>query len=501
MRGRALGAGHGRGGMSKDLEDRTKEGTRVSDPAKESARVRPVRAAQPGERQPGVQAERALLGAILWAGLYEPAATRARAVEHFVQPDTFLVAWHRGVYAAMVSLETSGALTEPVAVCSEARRLGHALDSRELDALVDEASAPTEAKLTQWAKEIREQWLRRRVGDESTKLATAARSGVADSATLCELAAAVVELAKQGAGEVGTVSLLEGIQSFAKSMNATRPDALRTGFDKLDDAIGGLFRKEVSVLAARTSVGKSALSSQISTHVAGGDVGVLYVSLEMSAESLSARVIATRAGIFARKLRRREMTPLDWQAFTGAAQELGRLPLIFADRTSQTLLSVHGLARAVRTRLAAKGQRLGLIVIDHLGILKPSAESVRKSNREQQVAELSRGLRYLAEEYDVHVMALAQIGREAERSKNSVGGIPHLHHLRESDAIGQDADVVLILHRERDAKSGLFVNEKPPALMVAKARSDDTAAMLLGFEPGFVRFGNFKGDEQFGDFY
>jgi replicative DNA helicase len=115
------------------------------------------------------------------------------------------------------------------------------------------------------------------------------------------------------------------------------------------------------------------------------------------------------------------------------------------------------------------------------------------------VAETSRGQRLIASELGVHVLGIAQIGREAERG--DAKAMPKLSHLRESGSLEQDADVVMLLHRARDSKTGLFDRNKPPALSLAKGRMDETAIMLLGYEPARATFFDWNGDEKFGDIY
>ena len=450
---------------------------------------------------PGVSSERALLGSILWAGLYEPKAIRARTVDSVVQRETFRLAANGSAFAAMLAVEADGGLTEPVAVASEARRMGFDVDHAYLTDLVAEASAPSSEKLLQWAKEIREAWLLRQVSAYADGVVAMCSSGKGKTSDVIDAArTGLLDLEQHVTAGTGVVSLKESLMMFLQRVTSAKHGGMSTGFRDIDRAVAGLFPREVSIVAARTSIGKSALAAQITTNlIAAEGVGALYASLEMSHESFSARIVAARAGVFASKLRRKDVNPLDLQKMAGAINVASDGPLYFADKTTQSMITIANAAGAVAADLNRKGKRLGLIVVDHLGLVKPSSAAIAKSNREQQVAELSRGLRYLAERFDCHVMALVQIGRDAE--KQTVSDIPKLHHLRDSDAIAQDADVVFILHREKNKKTGIFNNEKPPALVVAKARNDEATAMLLGFEPKFVRFGDHDGPDTFEDVY
>jgi replicative DNA helicase len=183
-----------------------------------------------------------------------------------------------------------------------------------------------------------------------------------------------------------------------------------------------------------------------------------------------------------RLIRRKLLTEYDRAKLACAAEEMRKIPVYFAQSQSQTLLSVGALATNLSTKLAAMGQRLVLIVIDHIGLLKPSAKIEK---RHEQVAESSRGLRYLAEQHGCHVMALAQIKRAAEERKGS-DKMPKLYDLKESGSLEEDADNVILLHRERDDQ-GMFVKGVPAWCSVAKQRNDDLGIFRLKYDaPRFL---------------
>ncbi len=487
---------------SEDVADRAKAGTLPRDPADESTRVRPLRAVQPGERDPASQAERALVGALVWAGRYEPPQHRAKLVETTVESRMFRAPPLGAAFAACLSLEAAGAPTEPIAVASEARRAGASLDGQVLDRLSAEADAPTPEKLAGWAREIRTGWLWRQLGEAGRSVsvdASAPRGTPAEAIEAARLR--LEELAREASTAGHIVSVADAARQLQVAMQ-TNTVAFSTGFDAIDDATGGLRPRETSIVAARTSVGKSALAAQIARNMITlrPEFGCLYVSLEMGAESFSGRLIAADAGIRARKIRRPgEMSPHEWTLYTASMIALHQTDLHFVDSTTQTLASVQARAAELVAKLHAKGKRLALVVIDHIGLVKPSSELLKNANRQQQVAETSRGLRYLAERFDCHVIGCAQIGREAE--KNVKGSeIPKLWQISESGTIENDADATFILHRERDG-NGLFVKDKPPALVMAKARHDAVVPMLLSFDPTHVRFGNHLDATTFYDHY
>jgi replicative DNA helicase len=487
--------------MTKDLDDRGREGSLPKDPALEATRV--LRAVKPGARDLIDDAERALLGSCLWAGMYEAVTERAKSVEAIVEPRMFRSESHAATFAALLAVETSGGATEPVAIASEARRAGASVDSAYLTTLADSASAPSPAKLAGWAKTIREAWLCRQAAEFGRLTAANATVGTLSSAELlADARARLEELSSLASGGTATtVSLKDAArEAFAHIGKTSR--AMPTGLIDLDREIAGLFPRETSVLAARTSVGKTSLAATIARNIVRRHerTAALYISLEMGHSAFAARLIADHAGVPAKKIRHSSMTADEMTRFVTAISEVGNTAIEFSTSTVQTLASIAASARALSASLSLKGHRLALIVIDHVGLVKPSAKALEKASREQQVAETSRGLRYLAERFDCHVMALAQIGREAEKD-GAAGKMPALHQLRESDSLAQDADLTLILHRERDPKTRVFRTDKPPALAVAKARNDETSIMLLSFEAQYVRFGNHDGETRYGDWY
>jgi len=155
---------------------------------------------------------------------------------------------------------------------------------------------------------------------------------------------------------------------------------------------------------------------------------------------------------------------------------------MWSTTTSLTLASVFKAAREAQRRAKKVGKRVKLVVVDHIGLVKTS-ELLKKAPRQLQVAETSRGLRFIATEIGCHVMALAQIHRDAERQKTT-DSMPKLWHLRESGDLEQDADQIFIMHRPRDTTSGLLKNDMPTAFALAKGRMDEAAVNLIGFERG-----------------
>jgi len=489
----------------RDENDLLKAGKLQSDPLHGADRAA-LRVVQPGEEHrtdlpSSIESERALLAALLWAGKNQPDMLRIGAVRDILDDGGVFYRWQHGrIYGAMIACAESKQEHDPVAVHAQIASSGQSMGGREaLEKLVDIASTVSERQARVYAQAIRDSWVRRKIIADAEQVAREARDPKVSTVDLIDRSKAVYAAAAERASINGSsVSLRESAESLFRRLQAATQDWCPTGFVDLDGLLnGGLRPREVSVLAARTSVGKSMLACQIAERIVTDDPsrGVLYVSLEMDHEMFTARLLSARAGVPLKAIRRLELGPY-WSAITGVVGEMANKGLYFADTPSQTMATVFRAALDRKRLLEREGKRLVAVVVDHLGLVKPTAEALKRATREQQVAETSRSLRFLASELGLHVMALAQIGRDAAKT----GEVPKIHQLRETGAIEQDADQILILHRERTA-TGTFNNDKPPGLVFAKGRMDETGAVLLGLDPMRMRFGDFTGNESFGDVY
>jgi replicative DNA helicase len=494
--------------MSKtpDENDRARAGTLPRDPSEGTSKLRVV---QPGDKRPAdpaeIEAERALLGALLWAGANSPDTLRVRAVADILTGgEPFHGKGHADIYAAIRACEEAKHEHDPVAVNAAMATAGCGVGLDTLRALVDAASTVSERQARVYAETIRDAWTRRRIIAEARELAENARGGRLPTIDLVmgaqDIARRAADRSAQRASFVWIGDSAAALSS--KIIEGRQGHVYSTGIGAVDNMMnGGLRPRETSVMAARTSVGKSLISAQFAEHIVSSsqNAGALYVTLEMSHEAFTARLIAARSGIPLTNVRRNVFNPTQISSFTGAAVAMSGSRLAFADAPSQTLAAVYATARSVSLALQREGKKLALVVIDHIGLVKPSAESLKRASREQQVSETSRGMRTIATELDCHVMALVQISREAERQTGSQ--MPKLHHLKESGSLEQDPDSVLILHRERDAKSGVFLNIRPPALALAKGRLDESTITLLSFDTRTGRFAGPVDDQTYFDVF
>jgi replicative DNA helicase len=485
-----------------DENDKLKAGALPADP---TADARPLRIAKPGAKATTTEpadlaAEDALLGSLLWCGANAPETLRVRAITDLLASgEPFYMRKNGDVYDAIVAVAEAGAEHDPVAVNAQLLKLQRSIGLDALRALVSEASTISERQARVYAESIRDAWARRRVIQQCRALMEDARgTKVLTEQLIVTAQTLAAEAADRSVPRAGYVWASQSAESLFVKLQTGKNTAIATGLRDVDFNLnGGLRPKETSLVAARTNVGKSLLATQIAEYMVTNDdtIGVLYVIMEMQNESLTARMLSARGGIPLSNIRRFVLNPNQWSSLAKAVGDFATKRIAFADSRSQTMAGVYALGRQVSAALNREGRRLAMIVVDHVGLIKPSAELLKKANREQQVAETSRAMGLIATELNTHVMGLVQIQREAEKQADSK--IPKLHHLRESGALENDADTVMILHRKRNANSGKFEEDVPAALVIAKGRMDETSAMLLDFQRESARFADYNGIQSF----
>jgi len=255
-----------------------------------------------------------------------------------------------------------------------------------------------------------------------------------------------------------------------------------TGFTELDNMTAGLQDSELVILAARPSVGKTALALNIARNAAVY-CPALVLSLEMSRQALGMRLFSTEAEIDSSKLRRGYVAKSDWPKLTGAAQLLEKLPLYIDDSSNPTTLEIKAKARRVKAE-----HGLGIIIIDYLQLIKPRAK--KGANREQEISQISRDLKAMAKELEVPVLALAQLNRATENRPDSK---PRLSDLRESGAIEQDSDVIMFLWRDMTSKKkDETVDDSLTELIIGKQRNGPTGTIKLTWRKQITKFENFS---------
>jgi len=261
-----------------------------------------------------------------------------------------------------------------------------------------------------------------------------------------------------------------------------------TGFKALDELLAGMHGGDLIILAARPSVGKTALALNMAVNAAKKGAAVAVFSLEMGAEQLTQRVLCSEANINLQDVRTGWVREEDWTRIHAAAGTLYNLDLWVDDTPSISILEVRAKARR-----QLRNKEKGFIIVDYLQLMQP--QNRRTENRQVEIAEISRGLKILAKELHVPVLALSQLSRAVE---NRAGKRPQLSDLRESGAIEQDADVVMFIDRNTDPRDTEDAENRPAKgtaeIIVAKHRNGPTGAIPLVFNERHTKFVNFTRD-------
>jgi replicative DNA helicase len=438
-----------------------------------------------------VDAEKTILGAILLDN-----AAHSEAAEK-LESDDFSLDSHRRIFLRMSELMDAQHAVDIVTLANELTRY------KEVDAVGGVAYL---ASLTEGLprRPVIEEYIRI-VKDKSLlrKLMAICSMAIARAADQGESALDVLGAAESQLMEVTEKGLTHGFQSLHQIVEhsfgsidnlykqSREVTGVATAFTELDRMTSGLQKGELIIIAARPSMGKTALAINIAQNAAiksGAKVAVF--SLEMSKESLLRRMLATQAWVDQRKLQTGFLGREDHDKLEKALGLLVESQLFIDDTAAISLAEMRAKAR----RLKQNAGGLDLIVVDYLQLMSatvPSSGRKNYENRTQEVSAISRGLKALAKELDVPVMALSQLSRASERRGEDKR--PLLSDLRESGSIEQDADVVAFIHREAYYKRDEEMSETDKArseIIVAKQRNGPTGTVYLSFLSRFTRFEN-----------
>ncbi|EKV32383.1 Replicative DNA helicase [Caenispirillum salinarum AK4] len=481
------------------------------------------------------EAEQALLGAILVNNRAYEKVSEYLLAEHFAHPA------HASIYRACGRLLEAGHMVTPVTLKTYLERdaaVSEVGGMEYLTTLVN--SVVTIINAGDYGRQIYDLYLRRQLIDLGEDLVNNAYTVDFDSSARDH-----IESAEQQLYDLATTGDMDqGFQQFSDALagaiemaqNAHRRAGtlagVTTGLIDMDRKLGGLHPSDLLILAGRPSMGKTSLATNIAFNAAKAyketidDNGirkveegarVAFFSLEMSAEQLASRILAEQAEISSHKLRTGDLDDADFQRMIQVSQELQNLPLYIDDTPALTVSALRTRCR----RLARQngGQGLGLIIIDYLQLLSGGGGK-SSENRVQEVSAITRGLKALAKEMDVPVMALSQLSRAVEQRDDKK---PQLADLRESGSIEQDADVVMFVYREEYYLARAEPGRKPEEdearfgerytqwqerlekatnvgeVIIGKQRHGPIGSVRLFFDSQYTKFGNLVNADQYAD--
>jgi replicative DNA helicase len=427
-----------------------------------------------------LEAERSILGAVLLDNHALNAAVERLRSEDFFLPQ------HRHIFERMVQLGEKQQAIDTITLMEDLARNGTleaAGGVAYLSSLAD--GLPRVTNVDHYARIVKEKAILRSLIYSASAIQEQALAAGDDADVILDRAESTIfQLAEDRvkAGLIGVKDLVkESFDRLEKIFSeGRRITGLATGYSGLDNETAGLQPSELIILAARPSMGKTALALNIAENVALRQrEPVAIFSLEMSKESLLLRLLASHARVDAHKFRTGHMNRDDWGHVTKSLAELGEAPIWIDDSASSTVLEMGAKARRLK-----RDRGLSLVVVDYIQLVVPSTNR-RNSNRQEEVSSISRSLKALAKELKVPVVVLSQLTRAPEREDRK----PQLADLRESGAIEQDADVVLFINRPNFYKTDMAEEDRAKAeIIIAKQRNGPTGNLNFVFLSRHTRF-------------
>ena len=423
------------------------------------------------------EAEQACLGAVL----IDPESVAA--VLRFLRPEDFYVNANRDIFAGIVSLYEKGQKADLITLTDELRLLGTLDRSGGPGYIAGLTSVtPSSANVEYYARIVQEAAVRRNLLRLSADIVARAHDDSTESAVvLDEAQARIFEICnnRQAVSYKSVKELLpETIKTIEKLFkNKDAYTGVPSGLPDLDMMTSGFQNSELVIIGARPSVGKTALAMSMASHIAVKErISCAFFSLEMADMAIMQRLISSEASIASTKIRSGLIKPSDFNALMEAAGRIYEAPLYIIDMPNIKLLDLRTMARRLKAERDVK-----IIFVDYLTLVTHENSNLQ---RWEQISDISRSLKSLARELQIPVVALSQLKREAE------GKQPTLADLRESGSIEQDADLILFLHRDREAnkskeeQSAVLTTE----LIVAKQRNGPVGKVEIAFLPSYTRF-------------
>src|SRR3954463_515153 len=452
----------------------------MADFSRDSSRERNARRIDSRIPPHNLNAEESLLGALLLSrDVVDQIGELGVGIDHFYKPA------HQHIYAAIRGLMAIGQPVDVVTVADELRRNGLLDEIGGPQTLLELQNAtPAISNASRYAKIVQDTAMLRKLIGVASEIAEIGYLEPDDvTKALDEAETKVFEIAETRIVDT-TMSLSDLLPLAMDKLQETfeRGDIITgtaTGFNDLDEILSGLQPSTLNIIGARPAMGKTSLGLGIAAHVAQTTRRpVLIFSLEMGHTELTQRILSSEAEVDSQKLRTGRLVEADWTKIGRAINRLD-VPLYLDDNPRVTVMEIRAKAR----RMKARQGGLALIVIDYLQLMSGGTTS---ENRKLEVSEISRGLKILARELEVPIIALSQLSRglEARGDKR-----PMLSDLRESGSLEQDADVVMFLYRD-EVYNKESSDKAMAEVIIAKHRSGPTGTVRLVFRGQFTKFGN-----------
>lgn len=426
-----------------------------------------------------LDAEQAVLGSMLLEN--DAVAHAAELLEELM----FYKDSHQNIFSALLSLYKDNTPVDLVTITDELKRRSHLDKIGGASYLAMLTSiVPTAANVEHYCRIVKQKAILRHLISASTQIASECYDGNEDPDILLDKAEGMIFQIASKRLKREAVAMKDIIKSSIEMIDLLYQrkgmiTGLATGFTDLDQQLAGLQPADLIVVAGRPAMGKSSFAMCVCENIALREkVGVAVFSLEMSKENLAQRLLCSHARINAHNVRSGVLSASDWPNLTKAAGKLSEAPIFIDDSPGITILELRAKARRLKSK-----EGIGLVIVDYLQLMEDSS---RSENRQQEISVISRSLKALARELNVPVIAISQLSRAPERRETFR---PRLSDLRESGAIEQDADVVLMLFRE-EYYNLTDENQGIAEVIIAKQRNGPTGSVKLAFIKDYTRFEN-----------
>jgi replicative DNA helicase len=425
-----------------------------------------------------LEAERSVLGALL---LHADAVGDVM----FLKAEDFYLPRHQVIFQSIINAYNGRQLTDPIVVGEELSRSGRLQEAGGHEQLLDLIeSVVTAAGVVYHAELVREKAIQRKLLETCLDVARRAYDNEHEAKDLLDEAERQIfeisRLDKTG----DAVSIAQVLQSTFERIDRLRErdgrlTGLGTDFYDLDDMTGGLQPGELIIVAARPSMGKTTFALNVTERAATLGASVAFFSLEMSNQQVIQNMLCCRAQIDGQAMRRGRITDLQYKRLQDEAARLYDSPIYVDDTPGISITQLRAKCRRLKQK-----HGIGMVVVDYLQLMSGGG---RFESRQQEISAISRGLKSIARELSVPVIALSQLNRDVENRDDHK---PRMSDLRESGAIEQDADVIILLHRD-DYYKPTEQNAGLAQIIIAKQRNGPTGEVVLRFFREYMRFENF----------
>jgi len=400
-----------------------------------------------------------------------------------VRAADFYIPKHEIIFDAILSLYAQGEPTDVIAVTDELTKLGELSRAGGADYLHTLTSlVPTAANAGFYSSIVAERALLRRLVEVGTRIAQMGYSGEGEVLDLVNTAQAEVYAVTGGSETEDYVPLTDAVTAAIEEIEAAKlkdgqMTGVPTGFADMDELTNGFHPGQLIIVAARPALGKSTLALDFARAASiKHDMPSIFFSLEMGRSEIAMRLLAAEASVPLQSMRKGAVDARDWTTIAATRGRINDAPLYIDDSPNMTLVEIRAKCRRLKQRVGLK-----MVIIDYLQLM---TSGKKVESRQQEVSEFSRALKLLAKELQVPVIALSQLNRGPEQRTDKM---PAISDLRESGSLEQDADMVILLHRE-----SAYEKENPRAgeadLIVAKHRNGPTRTVTVAFQGHFSRF-------------